>query len=84
MKKYADPELLEETIQGGYLYWNHSKNPISIEVEQTEITILVTLTQKFKGRGTKELSIGTVKLNPMSKEQIEEYVLDMVEKFINK
>lgn len=82
MRKYPDPDLLEETTLG-YLYWNHSKNPIGIQVEQTELTIEVTLIQSFKGRGTKELSIGTVKLNPMSSEQVEEYILDCIEKFIN-
>lgn len=82
MRKYPDPELLEEAFDG-YLYWSHSKNPINIEVELTELTILVRLTQSFKGHGTKELSMGSVRLNTMSKKQIEEYVLDVIEKFIN-
>lgn len=82
MRKYPDPELLEETFDG-YLYWNHSKNPINIEVKQTEITIEVRATQYYKGHVNKELEIGVVKLNPMSREQKEEFVLDVVEKFLN-
>lgn len=75
-------ENLEETVFG-YVYYEHSKFPLSIQLEQSEEFIKVSVVKLYKGRETKKLTKSSKILNKMSKEQIEDYICDVVYLFLN-
>lgn len=66
----------------GYSYYHHSKYPLDIQVEQEDGEIKVVVTKYFKGKEIKSLKKSSKVLGYMSDEQVEEYILDVIEIFL--
>lgn len=76
-------ENLQETFSG-YVYYQHSKFPLIIDLEETENYISVKVGKYYKGKLQKSIKIGSSKTGYMTKEQVEEYILDAVDKFLER
>lgn len=63
-------------------YYQHSKYPLQVSHILRPNTIEVTVSKYFKGREIKNQTTKTKIINKMTKEQIEEFCLDCVYKFI--
>ena len=75
-------ENLEESSLG-YVYYAHSKFPLPIQLEVSSELIKVTVIKLYKGKEVKRLTKQSKVLNTMSKEQIEDYILDVVYLFLD-
>ena len=76
-------ENLEQTDLG-YVYYHHSKYPLNIILEETEDSISVTVEKYYKGKLQRTLTIKSKKLGYMTQEQVENYILDVVDKFLKR
>jgi hypothetical protein len=77
-------ENLIEGIDGSYSYFDNTEWPLHIEAGVNEGRIEVTVIKYFKGNTTKEKTYKSKITDTMSQYQIEEYILDCVELFLNK
>lgn len=80
----VDIEFLKVDINGGYLYYQHSKYPFHIDVEKEEGYITIIINKLFKGEVVKTLTKKCKVLGKMSVDQEKELVLDIVEIFLRK
>lgn len=72
-------------LQGNnYVYYNHSTLPLIINHEVTDTFIKVTVVKYFKQHEVDRKTWKSKVTKKMSKEQIEEYILDVIDLFINK
>lgn len=79
---YQDPNLEEDS--NGYVYYEHSKYPLMIDYLYDEDRIWVKVSKYFKNHLQSELEVESKVLKPMGKYQIEDYILDVVYKFLKK
>lgn len=75
-------ENLEETSLG-YVYYEHSKFPLAIFLDKSADNIKVEVHKVYKAQTVKKLTKQSKVLNKMSKEQVEDYILDVVYLFLD-
>jgi hypothetical protein len=73
-------ELLEKT-PFGYAYYLNNNHPLNIRCEVTEGNITVTVEKYYKGHVTKSLTKRSAIINTMSQQQIEDYIMDVIDAF---
>lgn len=81
MKTVANRDNLVPNLNG-YSYYHHSEYPLDIQFEQNDRTIKVVVRKLFKGKEVKNLTMGSATCGYMSDEQVEEYILDVIEIFL--
>lgn len=82
MKLVANIDNLVPNLNG-YSYYYHSEYPLDIQVVQSDGEIKVVVRKFFKGKEIKTLTMGSATCGHMTDEQVEEYVLDVIEIFLN-
>lgn len=78
--------MRDENLQEGglgYVYYEHSKFPLQIVLEWSPKIIKVEVIKFYKGKETKRLTKQSKIIRKMSKEQIEDYILDIVYLFLD-
>lgn len=78
---FEDENLQQGGILGMYYYYQHSEYPLIIEYEIDD-RITVKVTKMWKDHVQREMEKSSLILAPMNKLQIENYILDVVYKFI--
>lgn len=76
-------ENLEERSKG-YVYYVHSLYPLDIDVEETETEIEITVRKFYKAHEVKKLTKTSKKVGVMTKQQKEEFILDVIDIFLRK
>ncbi|MFT6125761.1 MAG: hypothetical protein ACJAVA_000202 [Flavobacteriaceae bacterium] len=76
-----DENLQEDGL--GYIYYEHSQFPLRIVIEKSTKIIKVEVIKYYKGQEMKKLTKQSKILNTMSKEQVEDYILDVVYLFLD-
>ena len=74
-------ELLEETALG-WVYWEHSKHPLDIQVFETDENINITVTKTYKQHVLKEFRKSFKKVGTITKQQRRGLILDTIEIFL--
>lgn len=75
-------ERLEQTPFGYIYYPDVDKHPLNIECEVTEGNITVTVEKYYRGKVTKSLTKRSAVIQKMTKQQVEDYIMDVVDAFM--
>ena len=77
-----DFEKLQETPLGYCYYEKQNGHPLNIDLDYSKDSIKVTVERWYKGWVTKTVTKRSAVLKPMSKQQIEDYIEDVVDLFL--